>query len=226
MIPVIGVPILNRPELLDALIDSIDVRVEQTIVVDNGKLFDLYGSESKLSVIQPGHNIGVSASWNLVMQVTPHAPWWLLVNNDVTFGPGDLAILAQTIDPELAAIYQMPSFSAFAMTQPGLTAVGYFDENFHPAYNEDLDMNRRAQLAGVPVIAVPFTGTHVGSATIYSDARYRFRNGFTHPANDEYYARKWGGPKEGGETFTTPFNQGGHVGDWRLDPERLRNQAW
>jgi hypothetical protein len=192
VIPVIGVPILNRPELLDALIDSIDVRVEQTIVVDNGKLFDLYGSESKLSVIQPGHNIGVSASWNLVMQVTPHAPWWLLVNNDVTFGPGDLAILAQTIDPERAAIYQMPSFSAFAMTQPGLTAVGYFDE----------------------------------SATIYSDARYRFRNGFTHPANDEYYARKWGGPKEGGETFTTPFNQGGHVGDWRLDPERLRNQAW
>ena len=59
-----------------------------------------------------------------------------------------------------------------------------------------------------------------------SDPVLRMVNGSTHGANDIYYAQKWGGQKQGGETFTTPFNRGGHVGDWRLDIERLRNQAW
>ena len=68
--------------------------------------------------------------------------------------------------------------------------------------------------------------SHVGSATINANPRYREQNGRTHGANDDYYRVKWGGPKEGGETFTTPFNAGGHVGDWRLDPRRLRQQAW
>jgi GT2 family glycosyltransferase len=221
-----GVPILNRPELLDALIDSIDAPIERKIVVDNGKLFDLSAGSGVVEVIQPGHNLGVGASWNLVMKATPLAPWWLFVNNDIEFGTGDLAKLQTTVDPYFAAIYHMLGFAAFAITAPALTAVGYFDENFHPAYDEDLDMSRRCELAGVPRIDVGFTGTHVGSATIYADPLLRFLNGKSHTANDAYYARKWGGPKQGGEVFTTPFNQGGHVGDWRLDPERLRNQAW
>jgi hypothetical protein len=226
MIPVLGIPILNRPDLLDALIDSIDERVDRTIVVDNGTIFDLYGSRTQLEVLQPHHNIGVSASWNLTMKVSPRAAWWLLVNNDITFGAGDLSRLVSAVDPAAEAIYHMLGYAAFVMTPAALAKVGYFDENFHPAYDEDLDMSRRAMLAGVPEIQVGFTGTHVGSATIYADQTLRMQNGRTHPANDAYYARKWGGPKDGGEVFATPFNQGGHVGDWRLEPERLRTQAW
>jgi hypothetical protein len=78
----------------------------------------------------------------------------------------------------------------------------------------------------VPRVTIASGIGHVGSATIYANELYRQANGKTHGLNDDYYKRKWGGHKEGGETFTTPFNAGGHLGDWRLEPERLKEQAW
>ncbi len=120
----------------------------------------------------------------------------------------------------------MFGMSSFVITRHTLNAVGYFDENIHPAYDEDVDYSRRVDLAGLPKVETGFSGTHVGSATIMADPGFRAQNGSTHAANDLYYARKWGGQKQGGETFDTPFDKKGHVGDWRLDPERLRAQTW
>ena len=137
-----------------------------------------------------------------------------------------LAKLAATVDPQAAAIYHMLGLAAFAITRYTLGAVGWFDENFHPAYDEDLDFTRRADLVGVPRVDVGFSGTHVGSATIHSDPSLRVQNGLSHTANDRYYSMKWGGAKQGGETYSTPFDRHGHVGEWRLDPERLRSQTW
>lgn len=226
MIPVLGVPVLNQAELLIPLFDSIDVVCERAIIVDNGMLLDLTQEQKLADVIQPGHNLGVAASWNLVMRVTPQAPWWFFANHDITFGPGDLTRLVETVRPDQAAIYLMFGYAAFAITAPALDRIGYFDENFYPAYDEDVDIDRRSDLAGVPRIETGFTGTHVGSATIMSNPHFRMRNAYTHHANDVYYIQKWGGPKYGGETYSTPFNRGGHIGDWRLEAERLRSQDW
>jgi GT2 family glycosyltransferase len=223
VIPVLIVPVLNRPDLLMKMLLSIDTTIGQLIVIDNGDVVDV---EGPLTVIKPGHNLGVAASWNLGMRVTPTAPWWCIANSDLEFGEGDLERLADQVDPGIAGLYFMLGMAAFGLTRATVNAVGYFDENFYPAYDEDLDYGRRADLLGLPRFETGFTGTHVGSATIYSDPVLRIHNGRTHSANDEYYAAKWGGHKEGGETFSTPFNKGGHVGDWRLDPERLRNQVW
>ena len=230
-IPVLIVPILNQPELLAGMLASIDHQVDRVLVIDNGDVADRFiGGRSlfpfDLRIIQPGHNLGVAASWNLGMKVTPQAPWWLIVNHDIEFGPGDLARLEATMEPGAAGIYFMLGMAAFAITRHTLVAVGYFDENIHPAYDEDIDFARRLDLLSLPRFEVGFSGTHVGSATIHSDPVLRAQNGPTHMANDAYYARKWGGQKQGGETFSTPFNLGGHVGDWRLDPERLRHQTW
>jgi len=192
------------------------------VVIDNGNVTDFAGPR----IIRPGHNLGVAASWNLGMKATPRAPWWLISNHDLEFGPGDLETLDNCVDPRSDTHYFMLGMAAFALTGYTLSKVGYFDENFHPAYDEDLDWDRRAKLVGCERIEVGFSGTHVGSATIHSDPSLRAQNGRTHSANDIYYARKWGGPKQGGERFSTPFNRGGHVGDWRLEPERLRSQAW
>jgi glycosyltransferase involved in cell wall biosynthesis len=228
VIPVLIVPILNQPELLDAMLGSIDHPVDRVVIIDNGDVLDegWLTWHPQYRVIQPGHNLGVAASWNLGMKVTPQAPWWLIVNHDITFGPGDLARLEETVNPAAATIYFMLGMASFAITRYTVNAVGVFDENFAPAYNEDLDFARRLDLLALPRVEVGFSGTHVGSATIHSDPALRAQNGATHMANDAYYARKWGGHKQGGETFSTPFNRGGHVGDWRLDPERLRHQTW
>lgn len=232
MIPALIVPVLNRRDLLERMLASIDIDVRHIIIVDNGEVvgFDrtlLPESEDRsYRVIDLGHNIGVSAAWNLGMKVTPGAPWWVFANSDIEFGAGDLAHLESVINPDEAGLYYMLGMAAFAITAQALEAVGYFDENFHPAYDEDLDWSRRATLAGVPMHQAGFTGTHVGSATIRADPQLWVRNGHTHPANDVYYARKWGGRKQGGEQYVLPFDRGIHVGEWRLEPERLREQAW
>lgn len=227
MIPALIVPVLNRPGLLNKMLGSIDHPVDRLIVIDNGDVIPFDNTDlDHPRVIRPGHNLGVGASWNLGMKVTPRAPWWLIVNFDLQFGKGDLARLDAMVNPFDPGLYFMLGMAAFAVTQPLLCAVGYFDENIHPAYDEDLDFARRVDLLGLPKYEVGFTGTHVGSATIYADPLLRAQNGRTHMLNDAYYAQKWGGPKQGGEQFTTPFDLGGDVGDWRLDPERLRTQSW
>lgn len=226
-IPVLISPVLNRFDLLGKMLRSIDHPIGKIVLIDNGDIIpDDIVEHPALRIIRPGHNLGVSASWNLGMKVTPQAAWWLIVGSDVTFGPGDLAKLDELVVPDSDAHYFLDGMSCFAITAVTLSAVGYFDENFHPAYDEDLDWHRRALLVGSERVNPPFTGTHVGSATIRSDPLLRAQNGPTHGANDAYYARKWGGAKLGSETFSTPFNRGGHVGDWRLEPERLAAQSW
>lgn len=230
-IPCLIVPVLNRPELLDRMLASIDHPVEQVIIIDNGACIDTsLGGRSvmpfKVYVVRLPHNIGVAAGWNLGIQASPLSPYWFIVNSDIEFGAGDLARLEATVEPRANAVYYMLGMTSFAVTPPALQVVGFFDAAITPAYNEDLDWQRRARLVGTKEIEVGFTGTHVGSATIMADPVLRQYNGRTHAANDRYYAEKWGGPKQGGETFTTPFNRGGHIGDWRLDIQRLRDQAW
>lgn len=230
-IPCIIVPILNRPELLDKMLASIDHPVERVIVIDNGACIDTsLGGRAvmpfKVNVVRLPHNIGVAASWNAALKASPLSPWWLIVNSDIEFGAGDLARMEAMVEPRANAVYYMLGMTSFAVTPPALRAVGWFDENFVLGYDEDLDWQRRARLVGTQEVECGFTGTHVGSATIMSDPALRAWNGFSHGKNDEYYSRKWGGPKQGGETFTTPFSRGGHVGEWHLDINRLRDQIW
>jgi hypothetical protein len=232
VIPVLIVPILTQPELLDRMLASIDHPVEQIVIIDNGDVAMLLtspivdGKFVPMSTIWLPHNIGVAASWNLGIKVTPLSPWWLIVNHDIEFGPGDLARLEEQMNPAEAGVWLMNGLASFAITRHTINSVGFFDEAIHPAYDEDLDFMRRADLLGCPRHETGFTGKHVGSATIYSDPVLRMFNGNSHAANDRYYAAKWGGDKQGGETFTTPFNRGGHMGDWRLDLETLRSNAW
>lgn len=237
MIPVLIVPVLNRYDLLDKMLRSIDHSIDHLVVIDNGgdygsydpgdhvRLYARWDRVHEASVVQLPHNIGVAASWNLGMKLTPDG-WWLIANSDLEFGPGDLEVLEGQVDPDRAAIYSMLGMAAFALTLPAVRQVGYFDENFHPAYDEDLDYARRAQLAAVPTIKARWTGKHVGSATIFSDPEYAARNRETHRQNDQYYERKWGGHKQGGERFDTPFNRAPSVRAWELDPDRIASQAW
>jgi GT2 family glycosyltransferase len=224
VIPTLIVPVLNRPELLTTMIDSIDYPIAHMVVIDNGGVVgDL---PANIDVIRLPHNIGCGAAWNLGFKVTPQSDWWLVVNSDIEFTDGDLKRIASAVDPEKAAVYHMLGFAAFAITPGALVRVGLFDENFHPAYCEDIDYSRRAELAGVPRINVEAHLKHVGSATIYGEQRYMRQNGLTYPANLAYYEAKWGGKMHGGETFSTPFDGGGSVADLRVDIRRLRTLAW
>lgn len=224
-IPALIVPTLNQPDRLDAMLSSIDYPVDQVIIIDNGDQHFGDWIEDTFSVVHLPHNLGVAASWNLGIKLTPFAGWRLIVNDDITFGPGDLERVATTIDPARAALHFLLGMAAFALTDATIDAIGMFDESIVNAYNEDLDYGRRADLAGLPRIELGFTGTHAGSATIMADPVLRSWNGLSHGENDRYYAEKWGGRKQGGETYSLPFNQG-TLADWRLDFRRYRAQTW
>ena len=220
-VPVLGVPILNRPDLLDKMLDSIDVTVGQIIVVDNG---GVVSDRPPTHVIRPGRNLGVAASWNLIIKSAPRAAWWFLPNFDVEFHPGDLARLAEHMD-SVGGVALLPTFEAFALTSEAVERVGWFDENFHPAYFEDNDFDYRCRLSGVSLIGLPASTRHEASATIRSSSTFSLENARTYPANAAYYQRKWGGPQHQ-EVYTTPFNEGGDHRSWRLDISRLADQSW
>ena len=219
-IPVLGVPILNRPDLLKKMLASIDYPVDSILIVDNGGVVpNEWGT-----VMTPEHNLGVAASWNYIIESNPDAPWWCIVNSDIEFAPGDLERLARHMET-LGGFSFLLTPSAFGITKEVVEAVGLFDENFHPAYYEDNDYVYRCGLLGVTCTALPASYAHERSSTIYSDMTYLQENGRTFPENMTYYIRKWGGlPLQ--EAFKTPFNRGESPREWTLDPERIARLTW
>lgn len=229
MIPVLAVPVLNRYDLFWRMLATVDVTVRTLIVIDNGggmtrgdidaewadevRLFDL------------GANIGVAASWNLAMKTTAREPWWAFINHDIEFARGDLAGLADRFTEPGPLVATLDGFAAFGMNRAALDAVGYFDENYHPAYCEDADMEWRCKVAKVPIVQVPAGLLHERSSTIAAE-HYRVQNARTYPENVSYFVEKWGGHLRGGERYDSPFDLGGGVEEWTLDPARLRRLGW
>lgn len=220
MIPVLIVPVLS-PGRLGDMLASIDVPVGLRLIIDNGAGV----TDADSHVVRLPHNIGVAASWNLGMKATIGAPWWTIVNDDIVFAPGDLGRLIDAMEAPSPRIGALDGFAAFGINHAALARVGWFDENYHPAYVEDCDYERRCALLDVPIIALPAGLHHERSSTI-RHPRWGAANDRTYPANLAYHRAKWGGDIRGGERFATPFDTGGSASDWTLDPDRLVAQAW
>lgn len=234
MIPLLGVPVLNREDLAARMVESVDHPVEELLVVVNaqnkmpaleriGDAADANPNIRKATFSLPSFNLGCGGSWNHIMRHRPVGPWWLIVNADIQFAPGDLARLDEHMwaadGPTLGSLFQ---FGAFAPNTACVDAVGWFDENFHPMYYEDRDYEYRMKLAGVPYVQLPSETTHATSSTIHSDQRLFDRNRETFAANGAYYAEKWGAsPYQ--ERYRVPFD-GRHPVD--LQRGRLVRQSW
>ena len=228
MIPVLGIPVLNRPDLLTKLFESIDVPVGRVLLIDNGDVVPpdevASAAERGITTIRPGHNLGVAGSWNAIIRATPQAPWWMIANFDLEFAPGDLARLAEHMQTT-GGVALLGGFSAFGVDRDAVRKVGFFDENFHPAYFEDNDFDYRCRLAQIPFVSLPAGMLHHISSTLMSSTHYQRRNAETFPANREYFQKKWGGQPYR-ETYTSPFNAGGDIRAWTLDIDRLADQIW
>ena len=117
-IPVMGIPILNRGDLLLRLFESIDYPVDILHIIINHTSSPAEDVESAVHIIQGAvngghefvrqlvfegglikdsdgeivtHNMGVAGSWNrIIEQHVAYAPYIMLVGNDIMFTPGDL----------------------------------------------------------------------------------------------------------------------------------------
>jgi len=223
MIPVLGVPILTKPELLDELLATIDVEVGRLVIIDNGGVI---GDVTNAEVVRPGRNIGVAASWNHVFAMAPEAPWWMIVGFDITFAPGDLTRLVEYMDAVTEpTVALLGTFSVFGINRAAIETAGTFDENFHPAYFEDNDYDYRCRLTGVTLTGLPSGLQHRVSSTILARGLFRNENDRTFPRNAHYYRKKWGGSPRA-EGFDTPFDAGGSPAEWELEPGRVEELSW
>jgi hypothetical protein len=166
-LPLLGIPILNRYDLLQRLMASLDHPIETLAIVDNSggdgdvgqQLQDLQAKGhpliQRIAVARPFGNLGVAGSWNHILTSFPEAPVALLANNDVRFTPNALRTALSRIDQHSACFLPLLpgplSFSAFLINHQAWNTLGLFDENFYPAYCEDIDYLER--LASHPEVA-------------------------------------------------------------------------
>ena len=214
-LPLLGIPILNRVDLLFDLLESLDHPVRTLAIVDNSQARQGTRTSEvstqlealrqlghplidEIHITRPFRNLGVAASWNLILSSFPEATISLLANNDIRFAPGVIGSALRLIDssrPQVLPLLQEPNgFSAFLLTALCWDRVGLFDTGFHPAYCEDLDYRDRlraipeVQWISRPDLQVPMAvlnQTH--SATIDHDPWLKEQNRASFALNRLWY---------------------------------------
>lgn len=232
----IGIPILNRVDLLERCIAAIDYPADIFIVNNNtvDAQFDLQLEDLarrwRLTVLPQSRNLGISASFNLLLRTAfdrGHDSLFIGAN-DVFLNPGSLSAAIEFPKSDDVAIYCLHALNFFFTNRSAVEAVGWWDENFYPAYEEDIDYVYRCRLAGKRLVDVPSAGgEHVGSATIHSNPDYLAQNYVTHcQFNRDYYLRKWGG-HGGEERFQSPFDYPSYDYRWWPEPDSsIADRDW
>ena len=193
MIPLLGVPTLTRHDLCDRMLASIDYPVQDLIIVDNKP--DSWVPVKpelvqRLSHIRVPQNLGVAGSWNLIIKCSPFAPSWVIVNDDIEFEPGSLAVMADRLRSDAVQFFDVsPKWAAFAIGEDVVSNVGLFSELFHPAYFEDDDMARRVSEHDFDLETIPAPVRHDNSSTLRSgfdilNHKTFKANAFTHASRE------------------------------------------
>lgn len=217
------VPVLNRYDLLDRLVPTIG-RARNLIIIDNGdgltdEVISFWMYDGHLNGVDRAYlyrmptNLGVAASWNLGIKMTPHSGAWLLVNSDAWFEPGAYDQFIAEAAPDRLLLGGTPPWCCVAIGSEVIRSVGLFCERFYPAYMEDVDYERRARIIGVDVQRSTARIGHDNSSTIAADPKIAAKNRTTHSANALFYEYRWANADANG---LPP------VHEWNLET-RLRN---
>ena len=195
MIPVMIIPILNRYDLLEKSIESIDFPIKEILILDNGDGIDRELSSSfvqKIRVLRLPSNLGLSASWNLGFKLYPHEKFWIISSADTVFNSGNLEKL-YSMSSEEKFILSSVGYGLFSIGEDFIRTVGLFDEYFYPIYFEDNDYEDRIKLAGLGnniINADIIVNDNGGSQTIKSNAEFTNANNRTFVENEKYYKNK------------------------------------
>lgn len=193
MIPVLGFATLTRFDLAQRLIDSIDYPVQHLVIVDNSGTKDFQPTVSKhvenLWLIQVPHGLGANGAWNLIIKSTPHAPYWVIPNDDSYFEPGALQTIAEQVDTEAFNFLAInPKWSCVVPGEGAVMKAGLWDEAFHPIYFDDDEYEWRMKQLGVKFNTIDAKVHHDNSSTLKSG--FNERNNVTFSRNQSLFANK------------------------------------
>lgn len=188
------IPVLNRVDLLIRCINSIDYKVDNLIIINNGQevipsFFNDFIKESY--VLYMPSNLGVAASWNLGIKSTPYSDGWLFLNSDAWFNPGALEEYFNTVDRRSIQVVSedvvLPPWCCAWVGAEVVKSIGLFCEEFYPAYFEDWDYERRAIAKGFSVTISQAGINHEPSSTIKSNENLNLLNLTTFASNRDLY---------------------------------------
>lgn len=221
-IPVIGVPVVTNPFWVTRLLMSVDYPVDNFVIINNngkGEIDDELDRLKKVThkfiknikVVHLPTNLGVSGAWNLIIKSYMLSPYWIIVNDDVAFGPGFLKEMVDTIenDSEVGMVhghsgdFNVGSWDLFLIRDFVIRKYGLFDENLYPAYCEDADYIMRFVHDPVKrVMSLNSTYYHGmgdktqyyehGSQTKKSLPELENKLSLCNDTNFEYLNKKWG----------------------------------
>ena len=173
-IPVLGTLVCTTTKWVEKQIQSIDFPIENYIIINNNENFlakklDILVSKGNkfiknFKVYHMPYNLGCAEGWNTIIKSFLFSPYWVIVNDDVSFTPGFLKELHETAlkNPDAGLIHGNP-FTQHLLTSFGLFDMflirdwiikdfGLFDTNFYPAYYEDYDYIFRLINSSVKII--------------------------------------------------------------------------
>ena len=193
MIPVIGFATLSKFDLADRLLASIDHPVQDLVVINNSGTKQWTptkpDSVKNLWHIEVPYGLGANGAWNLIIKATPHAPYWVLPNDDSHFEPGALEKIEAEVDTEAFNFVKVnPKWSCVVPGEGAIKQAGLWDEVFYPIYYDDDDYERRMIHHGVKFNDIDAVVHHDNSSTLRSG--YEDKNKYTFNRNQRAYIKK------------------------------------
>lgn len=186
-------------------VSSFGIPKEDILIVDNS--LDGFAGKYGLRTYRAEgiHNIGVGRAWNIAVRevLEKKFDYLVIVSTSMYFGPvmyhtfmshlqdhnGDNVVEATGHGWHLIALHRVL-----------LETIGLFDENFYPAYFEDVDFGNRMKLKG---LQYNWPKVWINAITRGVGLHAKAITCLPQPLMD-YYAEKWGGSK-GNEIFELPF---------------------
>lgn len=194
LIPVLGFATLSKFDYAQRLLDSIDYPIEHLLIVDNSgkKKFEPNINNDLVKnhwIIQVPYGLGANGAWNLIIKSTPHAPYWVLPNDDSYFEAGALQKIAENVDTEAFNFVDVqPKWSCVVPGEGAVLAAGLWDEAFYPIYYDDNDYEWRMQKLGVKFHTISARVHHDNSSTLHSG--YQAQNAISFSRNGSLLINK------------------------------------
>lgn len=195
-VPVLIIPVINRFDLLELVLDSIDYPVDNILIIDNSNSYKT--NRENVHVLNMPANLGVAGSWNLGIKCFPHSSYWMIGSNDNVWIPGSMKMLHNESN-ENSLTLSNEDWNTFSIGCNIIKKIGLFDENYYPAYHEDTDYLERIRLHNmkecIKKTNIPMKSFGAGT-TMHSNLQFLQKNNLTGESNRLYYMEKIYGNEE------------------------------
>jgi GT2 family glycosyltransferase len=205
---VVAIPTLNRADLLNEALERYfeDFKDTHIAICDNGKQ-SIITREENFMIYRPEENMGVSKSWNMLMDYADkiNATHVLMLNDDIVLGKTEHEIkMVIRNNPDADFINSFHNWCSYILRVDSWKKAGKFDEEFFPAYFEDNSFDYKMTLMGAKKTWTSFLDPLVYRNSMTIAKEPNLNNRFQQ--NREMYIQMWGGlPTE--EKYTTKFNK-------------------